>query len=144
MIDRLEDVATQDVKARHHRFVEVVQRDGALDRVEEFVHPDVVDHARPPGAPGGVAGVSAVLGMIREAFPDHDAEVIHMIAEGDLVATYKTFTGTHLGDFLGMPATGRRATIRVMDFVRYRDDQIAEHWNIVDVAGLTAQLTAAG
>ncbi len=45
--------------------------------------------------------------------------------------------------FLGVPPTGRRATIRVMDFVRYRDGRIAEHWNVVDVAGLTAQLGAA-
>ncbi len=66
----------------------------------------------------------------------------HMIAEGDLVATYKTFTGTHTGDFFGTPATGKRATIRVMDFVRYDDGRIAEHWNIVDLPGLMAQLQA--
>ena len=63
-----------------------------------------------------------------------------MIAEGDLVATYKTFTGTHTGDFFGTPPTGKRATIRVMDFVRYEDGRIAEHRGIVDLAGLTAQL----
>ena len=81
-----------------------------------------------------------MLGAIRAGFPDHDAKVIHMVAEGDLVATYKTFTGTNSGDFFGMPPTGRRATIRVMDFVRYEDGRIAEHWNIVDMAGLMQQL----
>ncbi|MDX6376601.1 MAG: hypothetical protein QOE98_904, partial [Gaiellaceae bacterium] len=80
--------------------------------------------------------------MIRTGFPDHDAKVIHMVAEGDLVATYKTFTGTHDGEFFGIPPTGRRATIGVMDFVRYEDSKIAEHWNVVDVAGLMAQLGA--
>ena len=65
-----------------------------------------------------------------------------MVAEGDLVATHKTFTGTHDGEFFGLPATGKRATIRVMDFVRYEDGKIAEHWNVVDMAGLMAQLTA--
>ncbi len=45
---------------------------------------------------------------------------------------------------MGIPATGRRATIRVMDFVRYRDGRIAEQWNVVDVAGLMQQLTAEG
>jgi predicted ester cyclase len=86
--------------------------------------------------------VRAVLGAIRAGFADHDAQVIHIVAEDDLVATYKTFTGTHTGDFFGIPATGKRATIRVMDFVRYRDSLVIEHWNVVDLAGLQAQLTA--
>jgi len=85
---------------------------------------------------------NAVLGAIRAGFPDHDAEVIHMVSEGDLVATYKTFTGTQTGDFFGIPATGKKATIRVMDVVRYRDGLIVEHWNVVDFAGLQAQLSA--
>jgi steroid delta-isomerase-like uncharacterized protein len=81
--------------------------------------------------------------MIRAAFPDHDAAIVHIVAEDDLVATYKTFTGAHAGEFLGVPATGRRVTIRVMDFVRVQNGQITDHWNIVDVAGLMAQLGAA-
>ncbi len=134
-----EQVAKQN-KERQRRFVEVLQHRGELDRVEELVRPDFVDHSLPPGLPGGPDGVRAILGAIRQGFPDHDAQVVHMIAEGDLVATYKTFTGTHAGDFFGIPATGRRATIRVMDFVRYTDGRIVEHWGIVDLAGLTAQL----
>ncbi len=63
-----------------------------------------------------------------------------MVAEGDVVATSKTFTGTHQGDWMGIPPTGRRVTIRVMDFCRYRDGRMTEHWNIVDVPGLLAQL----
>jgi predicted ester cyclase len=59
------------------------------------------------------------------------------------VAAHKTFSGTHLGEFLGLPPTGRRVTIRVMDFVRYEDGKIAEHWNVVDIAGLMQQLNAA-
>jgi steroid delta-isomerase-like uncharacterized protein len=130
----------QDNKERQRQFVQVLQHEGRLDRVEEFVRPDVVDHSLPPGMPAGPEGVRAILGAIRQGFPDHDAAVTHMIAEGDLVATYKTFTGTHTGEFFGTPPTGKRATIRVMDFVRYEDGRIAEHWNIVDLAGLTAQL----
>jgi steroid delta-isomerase-like uncharacterized protein len=129
-------------KERQQNFVQVLQAEGDLSRVEEFVSPDCVDHSLPPGLPGGVEGTRAVLGAIRQGFPDHDAEVVHMVAEGDLVATYKTFTGTNTGEFFGMPPTGKRATIRVMDFVRYRDGLIVEHWNVVDLAGLQAQLGA--
>ena len=129
-------------KARQQSLVDTLQNKGRLERVAEFVQSDVVDHSRPPGLPEGVEGVAAILGAIRQAFPDHDAKVIHMLADGDMVATYKTFTGTNLGPFFGAPPTGKRATIRVMDFVRYRDGKVAEHWNIVDMAGLMQQLSA--
>ena len=135
-----ETIAAVQNKERQRAFVSVLQNDGQLDRVEEFVREDAVDHERRDGMPDGPDGVRAVLGAIRQGFPDHDAQVVHMIAEGDLVATYKTFTGTNTGEFFGMPPTGKKATIRVMDFVRYDDGRIAEHWGIVDLAGLQAQL----
>jgi steroid delta-isomerase-like uncharacterized protein len=127
-------------KASQRRFVEEVQNRGDLDAIDSFLAPEVVDHTPPPGLPGDREGAKLTIGMIRSAFPDHDAVVEHMIAEEDLVATYKTFTGTHRAAFLGVPATGKRATIRVMDFVRFRDGKVSEHWNIVDVAGLLQQL----
>jgi predicted ester cyclase len=129
-------------KERQRLFVEVLQNCGEIDRVEEFVRPDFENHTARPGSPPGPDGVSAGLAAFRAGFPDHDAEVVHMVAEGDLVATYKTFTGTHTGEFLGISPTGRRVTIRVMDVVRYRDGRIAEHWSVVDLAGARAQIDA--
>jgi steroid delta-isomerase-like uncharacterized protein len=128
-------------KERQRRLVDVLQNDGQLERIEEFVDESVVDHERRNGMPGGAEGVRAVFAAIRQGFPDHDAQVVHMIAEGDMVATYKILTGTNTGEFFGMHATGRTATIRVMDFVRYEDGKVAEHWGLVDLAGLQAQLT---
>lgn len=130
-------------KRRQHEFIERVQKRGKLDAIDEYLAADVINHTPPPGVPGDLEGAKAIIGAIRAGFPDHDAVVEHMVAEGDLVATYKTFTGTHTGEFMGIPPTGRRATIRVMDFVRYRQGKVAEHWNIVDVAGLQQQLGVA-
>ncbi len=129
---------------RQRAFVETVQNRGELAAVDEFIAADFVDHTPFPGVPPGIEGARRIFALIRTAFPDHDAQVVHQIAEDDLVATYKTFTGTHSGEFMGVPPTGRRATIRVIDFVRYRDGRIAEHWNVVDVAGLMQQLTGEG
>ena len=129
-----------DPKSIQRRFVDEVQAKGRLELVDDWLAEDAVDHTPPPGMPGNRETARQIFQMIRAAFPDHDAQIVHMISEGDLVATYKTFTGTHEGEFMGIPPTGRRATIRVMDFVRIREGKVAEHWNIVDVAGLMAQL----
>ena len=129
-------------KASQQRFVEEVQNKGNIDVVNEVFAEDMVDHTPFPGLPPDRDGARQVFEVIRAAFPDHDAVVVEMVAEGDTVATYKTFTGTHEGEFMGIPATGNKVTIRVMDFVRYRDGKIVEHWNIVDQAGLLQQLGA--
>ena len=128
-------------RERQRELVEVLQNRGELDRVGEFIHADIVDHERHPAMPTGADGVRAVFEAIRQGFPDHDAQVVHVIGEGDMVATYKTLTGTHTGNFFGIEPTGRRATIRIMDFVRYDDNLVVEHWGIVDLAGLQAQLS---
>jgi predicted ester cyclase len=127
-------------KSRQRELVEVVQNRGEIDRTGEYIAENGVDHTAFPGLPPGAEGAKQIFGMIRAGFPDHDAVVHHMIAEGDLVATYKSFTGTHTGEFMGIPPTGKRATIRVMDFVRYDGDKVVEHWNIVDQHGLMQQL----
>lgn len=127
-------------RARQQSLVDTLQNRGQIERTGEFIHQDIIDHSAAPGMPAGIEGVKAVFNAIRAAFPDHDAKIVHQIAEGDLVATYKTLTGTHRGDFFGTPATGRRATIQVMDFVRYREGKVAEHWGIVDIAGIMHQL----
>ena len=129
-----------EIKERHGRFIQQVQNDGDIAATDDYIAEDFVDHTPAPGLPPTRAGAKAIFSAIRAGFPDHDAVVEHMVAEGDLVATYKSFTGTHEGEFFGIPPTGKRATIRVMDFVRYRDGKIAEHWNVVDLAGLQAQL----
>ena len=135
------DATRTDAKTLHAEFVERVQNRGELDVLDDRLADDFVDHTPAPGLPPDRDGARAIIGAIRAGLPDHDAQVVHMIAEGDLVATYKTFTGTHSGELMGIAPTGRRATVRVMDFVRYRDGRVAEHWNVVDVAGLMAQLT---
>jgi steroid delta-isomerase-like uncharacterized protein len=133
----------EENKAVVRRFVDAVQNKGNIDATDEFIAENATDHTPPPGVPGTREGAKQIFAMIRQGFPDHDAAIIHIVAEDDLVAVYKTFSGTHKGEFLGVPATGKRVTIRVMDFVRIRDGKIADHWNIVDVAGLMAQLGVA-
>ena len=64
-----------------------------------------------------------------------------MIGEVDLVATLKTFSGPHEGEFTGFPPTGRRVTFEVSDLVRVLDGQVTEHWAVIDMDGLKRQLS---
>ena len=117
------------------RFVDEYQT-GADERAfDALLHPDVVDHSRPPGIAPGAAGV-------RQQFEGFRATILDQVTEGDKVVTRKVFTGTHTGDFGGIEPTGREVEIHVIDIVRVQDGRIVEHWNCVDRLGLLAQLGA--
>jgi predicted ester cyclase len=64
------------------------------------------------------------------------------VAEGDWVVHHWTATATHTGEFMGIPATGRRFTAAGIVITRIADGKIAEQWRIVDVFGMMQQLGA--
>jgi steroid delta-isomerase-like uncharacterized protein len=78
--------------------------------------------------------------MFRNAFPDFRAVIHDLIAEDDKVVTRKTFDGTHEGELLGIPPTGKEVTIELIDILRVADGKITDHWNVVDQLGLMQQL----
>jgi steroid delta-isomerase-like uncharacterized protein len=79
------------------------------------------------------------FGMVHQAFPDLHAEVHDVIAEGELVAARVTYTGTHQGEFVGIPATGKKTTISGVDFFRMQDGRQAEHWGGPDMFSFLVQ-----
>jgi predicted ester cyclase len=133
---------TTQNKALISRFIDEYQTGGDERALRRTVHPDVVDHSRPPGISSGIDGVREQFDGFRAAFSGFRATVLHQVAEGDLVVTHKVFTGRHDGEFAGVPATGRDVEIVVMDIVRIADDRVVEHWNCVDRLGLMTQLGA--
>jgi predicted ester cyclase len=124
------------------RFVDEYQT-GADERAfAELLHPDVLDHSRPPGIASGADGVRQQFDGFRAAFDGFRAEILDQIAEGDKVVTRKVFRGSHSGSFNGVEPTGAEVEIHVIDIVRVQDGRIVEHWNCVDRLGLLAQLGA--
>jgi predicted ester cyclase len=122
------------------RFVDSYQT-GADERAfAELLHPDVIDHSRPPGIAPGAQGVRQQFDGFRAAFDGFRAEILDQIAEGDKVVTRKVFRGTHRGAFNGIEPTGADVEIHVIDIVRVDEGRIVEHWNCVDRLGLLAQL----
>ena len=122
------------------RFVDEVQSRGNIDAIDELCSPEFVNHSAPPGVPSNREGVKQVTAMFRQAFPGSYFTVEDMIAEGDKVATRKTFHGTHQGEFMGIPPTGQQVSIGLIDIVRIVDGRVVEHWSMGDNLGMLQQL----
>ncbi len=108
----------------------------------EIIAPDFVDHTNPPGMQHGLEGHNAIVDLFRAAFPDQWWQIEDLIAEGDRVVARTTMTGTHRGDFFGLPATGRSVRVSGVHVMRIANGQIAEHWGNNDDLGLMRQLGA--
>jgi steroid delta-isomerase-like uncharacterized protein len=79
--------------------------------------------------------------MMRRAFPDLRADIEDIVADRDKVAVRVRFRGTHAGEFLGFPATGRTVEYVSHEFYRIADGLIAEEWICSDMATLLGQLS---
>ena len=102
---------------------------------------DFIDRTPGEGETGNKDDGLQFFQYMWEVFPDFSVEIKEQIAEGDRVATLKTFSGTHEGEFFGIPPTGNHVAFDVFDMLRIRDGKVVEHWNVVDMAGLMQQLT---
>jgi steroid delta-isomerase-like uncharacterized protein len=133
-------MSTEENKAIDRRLVEEGFNKGNMAILEEFIAVDCVDHAAPPGMPPGREGVKQFFAMFRSAFPDLHFTIEDVVAEGDKVVTRSTWHGTHRGDFLGLPATGKQVAVTGIDITRYADSKAVEHWGNQDLLGLMQQL----
>jgi predicted ester cyclase len=133
-------VSDEDNKVLVRRFVDEVQSGGNIDLIDEICSPQFVNHSAPPGIPADCDGIKMVTAMFRRAFPDSYFTVEDMMAEGDKVATRKTFHGTHEGEFMGIPPSGRSVSMGLMDIVRISEGRVVEHWSVGDSLGMMQQL----
>jgi len=101
---------------------------------------DIVDHQALPGTEPGVEGMKQLNGMLKAAFPDRSTEIHHLLAEDDRVAALHTVRGTHSGEFMGMPPTGRSFEVTSIHIVRVADGKLAEHWGMLDQGNMMMQL----
>jgi steroid delta-isomerase-like uncharacterized protein len=130
-----------DVKALAHRFTEeVINAHDVGAPLTELVVEDFVEQNPLPGQGRGRAGLADILTAMFTGFPDLRWNVRDMIAEDDRVMTLSSWTGTHQGHFLGIPATGRAVSVEAWTLDRYRDGQLTESRIIMDAAGMLTQL----
>ena len=136
-------MSTEQNKALIGRFIEEIFNRGNMSVVEALFAPDFVEHEQlPPGIPNNREGVKVLTSMLRSAFPDFKATIDDIVAEGDKVVIRMSWSGTQKGEFMGIPATGKRVSIGVIDIIRIADGKFVEHWGQMDSMGMMQQLGA--
>ena len=132
----------EDVIALSERIYEIFNT-GDVDRADELLAEDVVDHQAMPGIPPGRAGFKVIVTMFRAAFPDLHFTIEDRFAREDAAVLRFTMTGTHQGDFMGIPPTGRRVEVAGADLIRYADGRAVEHWGYMEEGLMMQQLGVA-
>lgn len=136
-------MSVEQNKALIVRLVEELFNRGNVGIVGEIFAPDFIEREQlPPGVPSGREGVKALTTMLRSAFPDFKAKIEDILAEKDKVVIRMTWSGTQKGEFMGVPATGRRVSFGVIDIIRIANGKLVEHWGQMDSMSMMQQLGA--
>lgn len=131
-----QNIATQEQAAEKLNSGDI---DGAVDTLFAV---DAVDHDPAPGQGPGREGYRSFFQTLGTAFPDAHLEPATMVADDDHVVLAYTLTGTHDGEFQGIPATGKKIEVRGVQIGRFENGQIVERWGSTDELGIMQQIGA--
>ncbi len=137
------DMSTEENKKISWRLQEEVFGQGKLKSVDELLAPDYVSYA--PGDPEisrGPEDIKQIVRAYHSAFPDINFAVEQQVAEGDMVVTRWIARGTHRGEFLGVPPSGRRIEVSGMSMDRISGGRIVENWNNWEALEMMRQIGA--
>ena len=116
---------------------------GDIDGFGEVLADDFVEHEETPGLAPTRDGVLEFFRIQRAGFPDLRMHPEDVLVCGDKVVVRGTLTGTHQGELMGMPATGKSIDVPLIDIIRFGDDGLArEHWGVFDAMRMMQQLGA--
>jgi steroid delta-isomerase-like uncharacterized protein len=133
-------MSTEQLKSTVRRFIDQGFNRQDMAEVERYFSPQLVDHALPPGMPGGLEGRKLLAQAFFAAFPDIHVHIDDLLAENDRTVLRWSAHGTHKGELMGIPATGKQVTITGIAVDRFENGQSVEHWEIFDQMGLMQQM----
>jgi steroid delta-isomerase-like uncharacterized protein len=135
-------MSPEENKAIIRRYLDEVWNKGNWQVAEEVIAEDAVFHdiVREGDLPPGREGIRAAMERVSTGMPDFTMDVHEVVAEGDIVVIRWSSTGTHAGEFNGIPPTGRAGTLHAISIVRMKDGRIVEGWQEADTLGLVQQL----
>ncbi len=109
-----------------------------LTHLHQYMQDGYIQHN--PLVPQGAVGFKTFFADWFKAVPDWQYTMTKIVAEGDTVWAYGTYSGTQKGDWLGIPATNKPYSIHAVDIFRIENGKLAEHWDVLDTYGLFKQL----
>lgn len=122
------------------RFSAEVWGEGNLALADELIAPDFVEHTPFPAPMPGLEGHKQVLIMFRKAFPDLKVTVDEVMGEDNMTFLRWHGDGTHTGEMMGIPATGKTVHVTGMDVLKLKNGKIKERWAEIDAFSLMQQL----
>ena len=132
--------AEEENKALVRGFFEEAWGKGNMSAVDEFVAADYVEHPRPSTLPPGTEGLKQLIASYRTAFPDLQTTLEDIFAEGNRVAFRWSISGTHLGDWLGVPPTANHVAATGITLFRIAFGKVVESWTSIDLSPAEEEL----
>jgi steroid delta-isomerase-like uncharacterized protein len=131
---------TMDHSATLQRLYDLLNA-GDIEGFGALLSDDFVEHEETPGLAPTKDGVLEFFRMYRAAFPDLRMDPEDVLASGDKVVARVRATGSHEGEFMGMPPTGKSVDVQLIDIMRFAEDGLVhEHWGVVDMLAMLQQL----
>lgn len=124
------------------RLIEDVYGEGKIELIDELVHEDYVEHPMPEGFSPDREGLKSFVQALRAALSDMEATVERVVVDGDELAFRWRITGTHSGEFMGIPPSGNRIETTGNDVGAMREGKVVERWCEQDMLSLLTQLGA--
>jgi steroid delta-isomerase-like uncharacterized protein len=132
-------MSADDQRTLVARFYDEIVNSGRLEVAGEIFATDFVDHT-PTGTLTGLESLKGFLRSLWAAFPDIRFVVDDLIVVDDKVVARGNLTATHEGEFMGIPATGRRAGWTAIHIWRVENGRLKERWAEANILRLLAQL----
>lgn len=133
-------MSVEQNKAAVKRFYDEVVNQARMELIDDLVAPNFVEHEQFPGLTNDREGVKQFFEIMRKAFPDLRIDAHDLLAEGDKVVARATMSGTHQGEFMGVPATGRKISVAVIDLVQLEQGKDVAHWGLTDTMSMLQQI----
>lgn len=132
-------MSTEQNKATHARFFEVWNAK-TPEELDSFTAADYVIHDPLPGVTQDLTGLKQWQAVVSAAFPDIHFSVESQIAEGDMVSTRWSCSGTHEGEFMGVPPTKKAVVVTGIIHARFENGKVVESWGEWDAMGMMQQM----
>ena len=140
MAARSSKKAPEQNKAAARQIYQHVLNSQSMDSLEVYFDFDLTSHFYGPASTPGIESFRQGLVGMRTAFPDLHGDIETLVAEGDQVVARVKLTGTHRGEYMGFPATGKKFSVESVDYMRISDSKCVEFYSSVDNLKILSQL----